>query len=65
MEGHVNKIVLIDNDKCTGCNNCVTLCPKDILVINSDNKCSVTDESECDRLGGCQRVCPTGAIKIK
>ena len=60
----MNKIVKINNELCIGCGKCVSLCPKQILLIDNNNKCIVTNESKCDRLGGCQRVCPTDAIEI-
>lgn len=61
----MNKIVIIDEDLCTGCRACVELCPKKILYIDdATNVCKVTDENQCDKLRGCERVCPTGAIKI-
>lgn len=59
-----NQIVLIDRDKCTGCGNCVSLCPRGILEIDGEGLCAVSDERRCDRLRGCMRVCPTGAIHI-
>jgi len=62
----VNKIVLISEELCIGCGKCVELCPKEILYIDSaDGKCRITDETQCDKLAGCQRVCPTKAIVIK
>lgn len=61
-----NKIVLIDEDKCTGCGICVSMCPKQILYLDKDSgKCRVTDEKKCDRLAGCERACAAEAIKIK
>ena len=61
----MNKIVLINEDLCIGCAKCVELCPKKILYIDSAaKKCKVSDEAKCDRLAGCQRICPTKAIKI-
>ncbi|OGS27786.1 MAG: hypothetical protein A2297_09955 [Elusimicrobia bacterium RIFOXYB2_FULL_48_7] len=60
-----DKIVNIDRDACTGCGACVSLCPKKILYIDKKtNKCMVTDETKCDRLAGCEMVCPAEAIKI-
>ena len=61
----MNKIVLIDPDKCIGCKVCVNLCPQKILFINEKTGiCDVTDETKCDKLRGCERKCPTDAIKI-
>ena len=61
----MNKIVVIDEVLCTGCGTCVEICPNRILYIDEkDNVCKVTDETKCDRLRGCERLCPTSAIKI-
>jgi NAD-dependent dihydropyrimidine dehydrogenase PreA subunit len=61
--GKIN--VLVDRDACIGCGACVDMCPKQILGLDGENKCVVSDQSKCDRLGGCERVCPTDAIKIQ
>jgi 2-oxoglutarate ferredoxin oxidoreductase subunit delta len=62
----MEQIVSIDEKLCTGCSSCVTMCPKRILYIDASSaKCRVTDEKKCDKLGGCERVCPAGAIKIR
>jgi NAD-dependent dihydropyrimidine dehydrogenase PreA subunit len=61
----MNIIVMIDEELCTGCGACVELCPKKILFVDeADNVCRVTDETRCDRLRGCERVCPAQAIRI-
>jgi NAD-dependent dihydropyrimidine dehydrogenase PreA subunit len=61
----MNKIVIIDEELCIGCGACVELCPKKILRIDeSSNKCKVSAEAKCDRLRGCEKVCPAEAIKI-
>ncbi|MDD5155216.1 MAG: 4Fe-4S binding protein [Candidatus Omnitrophica bacterium] len=60
------KIVFIDENLCIGCGKCTELCPREILYIDSAaKKCKVSDEAECDRLAGCQHICPTGAIRIR
>jgi len=60
------KVVDINKENCTGCGLCVSMCPQKILFIDKETgKCSVTDDNKCDRLGGCERVCPADAIKIK
>jgi len=61
----MNKIVIINEDLCIGCAKCVELCPRKILYIDSASKrCKVSDETKCDKLAGCQGICPTKAIKI-
>ena len=62
----MKKIVEINEELCIGCGACVELCPKKILFIDKNTlKCVVKDEKKCDKLKGCERVCPTEAIKIK
>lgn len=61
-----NAIVLINQELCTGCGKCADICPKRILYLDKETgKCRVTDETRCDRLGGCMRVCPAEAIRIE
>ena len=61
----MNKIVVIDEESCTGCGACVNICPMQILFISdTDGVCKVTDELRCDKLRGCERSCPVDAIKI-
>jgi len=57
-------IVSINRDACIGCGVCVEMCPKHILCLDNENKCVVSDQTKCDRLAGCERACPTDAIKI-
>ena len=58
-------IVLVNSKKCIGCGACVALCPTKILYLDeTENVCRVSDELRCDKRRGCERVCPTGAIKI-
>ena len=58
-------VVNIDEDLCTGCGDCADMCPRGILYVDEEtNLCKVTDQSQCDRLAGCERVCPVEAIKI-
>lgn len=60
-----NTIVLIDENICTGCGKCVSMCPKQILYLDKETgKCKVTDETKCDRLRGCVWTCPAKAIKV-
>jgi len=58
--------VLINKDLCIGCGMCVKICPVSILYVDTKTeKCKVIDESKCDKRAGCEKVCSTGAIKIR
>lgn len=57
------KIIEIDEDKCTGCGECVTKCAEGALAI-VDGKAKVVNEVFCDGLGACIGECPEGALKI-
>jgi len=60
-----NKTVMIDEDLCTGCGNCVEKCTQKILYIDKDKGvCRVTDEKKCGKAKCCEKVCPADAIKI-
>ncbi|MBN2755332.1 MAG: 4Fe-4S binding protein [Candidatus Goldbacteria bacterium] len=61
----MEKKVEISEELCTGCGACVSMCPAQIIELNSSsNKAVVTDHESCDLLGGCMYVCRTGAIKV-
>jgi ferredoxin len=57
------KIIEIDEDKCTGCGNCVTSCAEGALAI-VNGKAKVVNEVFCDGLGACIGECPEGALMI-
>lgn len=59
----VRKIIEIDEDKCTGCGQCVTKCAEGALAI-VDGKAKVVKDSFCDGLGACIGECPEGALRI-
>ncbi len=61
----MKKRINIDEKLCTGCANCVRLCPQKILYISETKGVArVTDDLRCDSLKGCEKVCPTNAIRI-
>ncbi|MDP8257407.1 MAG: 4Fe-4S binding protein [Candidatus Alcyoniella australis] len=57
-------IIVIDQDKCTGCGLCVTACAEGALAI-VDGKAKVVNEIFCDGLGACIGDCPEGALTIE
>jgi Pyruvate/2-oxoacid:ferredoxin oxidoreductase delta subunit len=56
-------IVLIDEEKCNGCGECVPNCHEGALQI-IDDKARLISDLFCDGLGACIGHCPEGAISI-
>ena len=55
--------ITIDQDKCTGCGQCVNACHAGALAM-IDGKAHLVDENHCDGLGVCIGECPFGAISF-
>ena len=55
--------VVIDQDKCTGCSNCITICGADVFEIR-DTKAVVSNIGECLECGNCEVVCQADAIRF-
>jgi MinD superfamily P-loop ATPase len=60
----IRKIIKIDEEKCTGCGDCIPECKEGALQI-IDGKCRLVSELFCDGLGACIGHCPEGAITIE
>lgn len=53
----------IDPDVCTGCGECIAVCPTDALELMED--IAVVSEPEaCSYCGECEKVCPEGAVSL-
>jgi len=59
----VRKMVTIDEDRCTGCGNCIISCAEGALEI-IDGKARLISDTYCDGLGNCLD-CPEGAITLQ
>lgn len=57
------KIITIDENRCTGCGECVPDCPEGALQI-IDGKARLVSDLFCDGLGACIGTCPEGAITV-
>ncbi len=57
------KIITIDEERCTGCGECVPDCPEGALQI-LDGKARLVSDLFCDGLGACLGTCPEGAIAV-
>jgi len=60
----IRNIVKIDEDKCTGCGQCITSCAEGAIEL-IDGKARVVSETYCDGLGACLGSCPEDAISIE
>ncbi|MBM7855407.1 Fe-S-cluster-containing hydrogenase component 2 [Desulfohalotomaculum tongense] len=58
------QIVKIDEEKCTGCGNCVAPCAEGAIEI-VNGKAKVIKEELCDGAGFCIGTCPTGALSLE
>lgn len=55
--------IAIDDGKCTGCGDCVELCPCNVYELK-DEKAVAVDMDACTDCRLCEKHCPTGAISI-
>src|SRR5262245_60994705 len=51
----------INDDRCTGCEACVTVCPTDVLTL-AQNKSRVVRFDDCIQCEQCVLACPTTAL---
>lgn len=57
------KIIEIDEEKCSGCGQCVIGCAEGAMAI-VDGKAKVISDNLCDGLGACIGECPEDALQI-
>ena len=57
------KIINIDENKCTGCGQCIPDCPEGALQL-IEGKARLVSDLFCDGLGACIGTCPEGAISV-
>jgi len=56
--------VIVDEEKCTGCESCVGTCPASVFDMQ-DGKSKVVKEEDCIACHACEGVCEPGAIKVE
>jgi len=57
------KMVKINGEKCSGCGNCVDVCPFGVLEIKN-GKAIIKHPEKCKKCGACISACPNNAIRI-
>ncbi|EFK07030.1 putative ferredoxin [delta proteobacterium NaphS2] len=59
------KQVVIDRDWCKGCGICAAFCPKEVLVMDDQDKAHWANPEKCINCGLCELRCPDLAIKLE
>jgi len=66
------KSIIFDEEKCKGCELCVTVCPKKIIALDKDkinkkgyNPAGVKEQDLCISCAQCAIICPDVVIKIE
>lgn len=54
---------IVDQEKCTGCGECIEACP--LSAIEMDGDAAKVDEDTCSDCGACVDVCPVEAITVE
>ncbi len=57
-------VIEIDKEKCNLCNECVSICPKNILEIKR-GKLNIKNIEDCNLCKSCMEICKRNAIKVK
>jgi NAD-dependent dihydropyrimidine dehydrogenase PreA subunit len=57
-------VIRINEEKCTGCGDCIPGCPEGALQV-IDGKARLISDLFCDGLGACIGTCPQGAIEVE
>lgn len=58
-----NWLPIIDPDTCTGCGDCVEVCPTEALALQ-DGVAVVAEPEACNYCAYCEPICPVYAIDI-
>ena len=64
-KGHVEieaATAVIEEELCSGCKTCISLCPYLSISFDEEKKISVINEAMCKGCGTCAAACPSGAI---
>jgi len=55
----------VDEEVCTGCGQCVSICTYDAIEIDSKRKVAIVNEVLCEGCGACAATCPSKAMQHK
>jgi NAD-dependent dihydropyrimidine dehydrogenase PreA subunit len=58
-------MITLMSDKCTGCGDCVEVCPQQCYVLGDDGKSRHAFSERCMECGACRLNCPAEAISVE
>jgi Indolepyruvate ferredoxin oxidoreductase, alpha and beta subunits len=53
----------VDTEKCTGCQQCITICPRNTIVLKNGK--AFVETENCSNCRVCMRVCPENAFILE
>ena len=56
-------VAVIDEERCSGCQVCVALCPYSAISYDADQRIAAVEAAICKGCGVCVSACPTGAAQ--
>ena len=56
--------IIVDNEKCIGCGECVDICPMEVYELQDEKSVPVNAE-ECEGCESCIEVCEQEAITVR
>jgi NAD-dependent dihydropyrimidine dehydrogenase PreA subunit len=59
----MHELPLLDETRCTGCGDCVAVCPTDCLEMNADLPW-LPRPHDCVRCAICVLICPVDALRL-
>jgi heterodisulfide reductase subunit A-like polyferredoxin len=58
-------VARVDPDLCTGCGQCVELCPFDAIELDAANEKAMVRLEQCYGCGVCRAACPAEALALE
>jgi heterodisulfide reductase subunit A len=55
--------VPVDEEKCSGCGICISMCPYDARSLDKERGVATVNEVLCEGCGACAAACPSGAAQ--
>lgn len=68
--GKIKGAIVVDTERCKGCNLCAVACPLNVIVLSRDvnvkgyNYAQEALEDTCIGCASCAMVCPDGCITV-